>query len=85
MFRTFKVAVTSAGKNKKVSKLFITDAEDDNEISSRPIAAEFPVSELFDESIQRARAYDYCDYLNKLVEAAKEAYEQNKLINILKA
>lgn len=87
MPRTFKTATSRAtsGNKKVITEFFITDAHDDNELDNRPRVVAFPVSQVFDEDIQRRRAQDYCDYLNKLAEAAEQAYEHNKLINILKA
>jgi hypothetical protein len=85
MFREFKVGVITSKQTKEVTAYFVTDANDDSEIESRPKAADFPVSVLFDKGIQHQRATDYCAYLNKLVAASKEAYEQNQLINILKS
>ena len=83
MFRTFKVGSSSL-KNKKTS-YFVTDAYDETELDIRPKAVEFPISVLFDEKMQEKRADDYANYLNKLVEATTQAYEQNQLINILKS
>ena len=50
----------------------------------QPIAI-FPVNDRYSLETQKKRAQDYCDYMNKLVEAEKIAYEQNQLANILKA
>lgn len=83
MFRTFKVATEHYGGEK--SSYFITDAENDAEIKNRPKAIVFPVSQVFDDLTQKRRAKDYCDYLNKLAEAGRQAYEQNQLVNVLKS
>lgn len=83
MFREFKIGTTSVGKKPK--SYLITDAKDNSEIDIRPKAAEFPISQAFDQDLQYRRARDYCNYLNKLVEATKQAYEQNQLINVLKS
>jgi len=83
MFRTYQVGTTH--RDKKLESLFVTDAKNDKELDVRPKAIEFPISVLYDEDTQRRRAQDYCDYLNRLVQAAKDAYEHNKLIDILKA
>lgn len=85
MARTFRVATTTRSRNKEVVDVSVTDAKTEDELQVRPKAAVFPISELYDEEQQTRRAKDYCAYLNKLAEAAEEAYEQNKLINILKS
>jgi hypothetical protein len=83
MFRTFVVGITE--NNKEIVSYFVTDAKCDKEFSTRPKAASFPVSQAYPDEMQQQRARDYCDYLNKLVEATKEAYANNQLINVLKA
>jgi len=83
--RTFKVAFTQSNKTKEVESYFVTDAHGKEDLESRPKVVVFPISQAFDKDIQDRRANDYCKYLNKLAEAAEEAYEQNKLITILKA
>jgi hypothetical protein len=52
--------------------------------SEIPLAVTFPVSEKYDVELQKKRASDYADYLNKLDEAAKIAYDQIHLVDILK-
>ena len=49
----------------------------------RPPVAEFQVSQLHDDATQCQRARDYRDYMNKLVDAAEEAYNNNHLIDVL--
>lgn len=83
MFRTFKVG--SEKQKGVLVAFFVTDAIDNTELDKRPKAAEFTISELYDEITQEHRANDYRNYLNKLAEAAKQAYENNKLIDILKS
>ena len=83
MSRVFKVGTTRV--EGKLVSYFITDANDDTDLNTRPKAIEFPISILYDEDIQERRAQDYRDYLNKLAEAAESAYNNNQLINILKA
>jgi hypothetical protein len=81
--RTWKV-----GHNKidgKLVKYFITDAEDNDELDERPIVAEFPISQKFDKETQQERANAYADYMNKVAEATVQAYQNNQLIDILKA
>lgn len=72
----------SSKTTKKISKFVIDDALDENEV--RPSVAEFHVSEAYPEDVQRARVKDYVDYLNRIVEATKNAYEENKLADKLK-
>lgn len=81
--RTWKVAHNKI--NDKIVKYFITDAEDNDELDDRPCVAEFPVSQKFDKEVQQDRAHAYADYMNKIAEATKQAYENNQLIDILKA
>ena len=47
--------------------------------------AEFPISQKFDSETQKDRAEAYADYMNKVALATKQAYENNQLIDILKA
>ncbi len=62
--------------------LIVSDAHDVDE--KRPNAVMFPISVLYDEKTQEKRAQDYANYLNKLNEAAKVAYEQIHLVDVLK-
>ena len=48
-----------------------------------PDAVIFPVNDRYDEELQKKRAFDYANYLNKLDEAAKVAYDQIHLIDVL--
>lgn len=65
---------------------FVTDrfSKEDDPEGFRTVAT-FPISARHDEDEQARRAQDYANYMNKLAEAAEQAYEHNKLINILKA
>lgn len=65
---------------------FVTDRvnKDEDEEGYRTVA-EFPISPRHDKDEQARRAEDYAEYMNKLLEAAEQAYEHNKLINILKS
>lgn len=86
MIRTFKTGTSrETTGEKRVTAYFVTDAHNSDEIKHRPEAVTFPVSQVYDQDMQFRRADDYCNYLNKLAEAAQEAYEQNQLINVLKA
>lgn len=49
------------------------------------VVAEFPVSARHLEEEQKQRARDYVKYMNLLLDAQQQAYEQNQLVNILKA
>ena len=73
-------------KDGRMIEYFVTDRhskeEDPNGIRT---VATFPVSDRHDKDEQGRRADDYCAYMNKLLEAAEQAYEHNKLITILKA
>jgi hypothetical protein len=44
----------------------------------------FPFGDLYDKETQTRRAHDYATYLNKLNEAAKIAYEQIHLVDVIK-
>lgn len=85
--RTYKVGHSSV-KDKstgdiKITAYFVTDAHDVAELDDRPKAAEFEISVMYDDEIQRVRAEKYAEYLNKLVEAARVAQEQIHLVDIL--
>lgn len=69
-------------RQKKVTRYFVTDADPDD-ISARPFAAEFPVNDAYTKEIQEERAEKFCEYLNKLEEAKKVAYDQIHLVDIL--
>ncbi len=63
---------------------FFDPNDPDVDLSKLPIAVAFPVSEKYDVELQEKRAKDYATYLNKLDEAAKIAYDQIHLVDILK-
>lgn len=65
------------------TRFVVTDKYDADD-EDRPNAVIFPVSELYDEATQAKRAQEYAKYLNKIEEAAKAAYEQIHLADILK-
>lgn len=81
--RIFKVAHRKNQHSKQITCYFVTDAHDDKDIPNRAIAAEFPISQLYDDETQEARAKRFADYMNKLAEAARIAQEQTHLIDIL--
>jgi len=72
-------------KNGTLIEYFVTDriSKDEDPDSVRTVAI-FPISARHDEDEQARRAQDYANYMNKLAEAAEQAYEHNKLITILK-
>jgi hypothetical protein len=75
--RVFKV-----WNNRRGDWIVVSDARDVNE--GRPHAAVFPFGDLYDRETQTRRAHGYADYLNKLNEAAKVAYDQIHLVDVLK-
>jgi hypothetical protein len=83
--RRYKVWETKDGRGELIL-YFVTDrySKEEDEDGYRTVA-EFPVGPRHDKDEQARRAEDYAAYMNKLVEAAEQAYEHNKLINILKA
>ena len=85
--RNWKVAHSSVTEydRKVITRYFVTDADTNDELDTRAIAAEFPISQKFDQELQEARANAYADYMNKIEEATKQAYANNQLIDILKA
>ena len=72
--------------NDKLLEYFVTDrvSKEEDPDGFRTVAT-FPVSARHSEDEQGRRATDYANYMNKLLEAAEQAYEHNKLINILKS
>lgn len=79
--RRFKVAHTTT--NEKIVRYFVTDANTKEELDTRPHAAVFPISIMFDDETQSERAGKFADYLNKIVDATNIAYEQTNLIDML--
>lgn len=61
----------------QIYRFYVSDGE------NRPIVAEFPVSELYSEAIQKQRAVKFAEYMNTLREAAKTAHDQTHLVDIL--
>lgn len=84
MSRIYKVGHTVDGDTKKYSRFFITDANDEDELDSREMVATFPVGGRYDEDTQRHHARVFADYMNKLEEAKRVAYEQTMIMDILK-
>jgi hypothetical protein len=44
----------------------------------------FPVSVLYPRRDQEQRAEEYAEYMNKIVRATMQAYENNNLMEVLK-
>ena len=44
----------------------------------------FKISGAYPQSEQQQRANEYCNYLNKIIDATEEAYSQNQLVDTLK-
>lgn len=80
--REYGVWVWSSTRTDEVIKYEVAQSSNGKQCS--PVAV-FPVCSRYDADVQKKRAHDYCGYMNKLVEAEKVAYEQNQLVNILKA
>jgi hypothetical protein len=76
------------GQTEKNPGAFVVGFCDPNDpdvtLNQLPIAVAFPVSQRYDIELQEKRAKDYATYLNKLDEAAKVAYDQIHLVDILK-
>lgn len=81
--REFSVVRTKSNITGKIITFFVSDADSGPEIDTRPPAAEFPISILYDENLQKKRAWAFCDYMNKLEEAKQSAYDQIHLVDIL--
>lgn len=80
--RVYKVAhIKTDGK---ITAFFVTDAHSDDELDDRPTLMSFPVSILYPEEDQKQRAEEYAEYMNKIVCATMQAYENNNLLDILK-
>jgi hypothetical protein len=72
----------SSTDTKKIIKFVVDDSLTHEE--TRPSVAEFHVSQAYQEDVQKSRAKDYVNYLNRIAEATKNAYEENKLADKLK-
>jgi len=80
--REYKVAHTKS--EGIITAYFVTDAHDNSELDDRPTLMSFPVSILYPQEDQKQRADEYVDYMNKIVEATHQAYENNNLMDVLK-
>jgi hypothetical protein len=84
MKREFKVCETTSGTTKKRTRFFVTDAIGQDEINTRSVVAEFPISELYDEATQLRHARLFRGFMDKIEEAKHVAYEQTMLMDIMK-
>ena len=71
--------------NRKTGKKALFEVSDALSVDDeRPPVAEFPISEAHPEDVQHQRAVMYCEYMNRIVKATQEAYEQNMLVDKIK-
>lgn len=84
MKRKFKVGETTSRTTDKISRFFVTDAIGKDDLDTRSVVAEFPISELYDETTQLRHARLFCDFMDKIEEAKQVAYEQTMLMDVLK-
>ena len=80
--REFKVGHTT--QEGQITSYFVTDAHDNKEIDIRPALMTFPISLLYPKEDQDQRAQEYARYMNKIMEAMHQAYENNNLMDVLK-
>lgn len=73
-------------KKDRIIEYFVTDCHTDEELHNgeRPHIAVFPVSQLYDSASQLHKAQVYSDYMNRINEATKKAYEQTMILDIMK-
>ena len=83
--REYRVFLKRCPNTRKVLEYFVSQKLEEENRSECPSVAIFPVTPRYDNEAQMKRAEDYCEYMNKLVEAEKIAYDQNQLVNILKS
>ena len=81
--REYKVAHTKKESTSEITSYFVTDANNNDELDDRPVLMSFPVSVLYPAADQEQRAYEYAEYMNKIVCATIQAYENNNLMDIL--
>lgn len=82
--REYKVGHVKDRESNEITSFFITDAHTNKEIDLRPQLMTFPISILYAEEDQRQRAEEYAEYMNKIVDATLQAYENNNLMDLLK-
>ena len=82
--REFKVGHVKDTVSGEVTGFFVTDANNNKEIDLRPQLMNLPVSLLYPEDDQKQRAEEYAEYMNKIVNAMHQAYDNNNLMDVLK-
>lgn len=82
--REYKVGHTKDKDVGEVTSYFVTDANNNAELDTRPQLMTFHVSVLYPADDQKQRAEEYVDYMNKIMDAMHQAYENNKLMDVLK-
>ena len=81
-----KFSVYTSSRGGKIVKFVVSDAHDCHEANEgHPSVAVFHVSSRYTEDEQRARAVTYANYMDRIAEATRIAYEQNQLIDLIKA
>lgn len=83
--REFTVWVLSDRNTKKKTAFYVTDKFEEESDNDRPRVAEFPISQLYDEMMQRRRAIMLKDYLNRIQEVTEQAIANATLIDALTA
>lgn len=68
MAKKFIVCVLASKTTNKIRGFTVNDGNNDKEITSRPDAAAFMISILYDENTQRIRATKFAKYLNDIVD-----------------
>lgn len=82
--RKFSIYTSSSCGN--ITKFVVSDALTFHEANEgHPSIAEFHVSKRYTEDEQRERAVTYAKYMDRIAEATRIAYEQNQLIDLIKA
>lgn len=84
MARTFKVGHSKNNRTDKLTRYFVTDADDESELDTRPIVAEFPIGEKYDEDEQLRHANLFAGYMNQIQKSKEIAYEQTLIMDIMK-
>lgn len=82
--REFKVGHTKDKDSDIITSYFVTDANNNAELDTRPQLMTFHVSVLYPADDQKQRAEEYVEYMNKIMDAMHQAYENNKLMDVLK-
>lgn len=79
--KMFGVYSRRTGWNDELTSIFVTDSDVPAKNNAVPImAAEFPISDRFDEATQHNRAVIYCKYLNEQLIYALAAQKQVTIV-----